>query len=238
MLNIPAIRSLQLCRRTCRLLPLLTLMLVLPGIAPAGTMDPSQVAEKLQKTYEAASNVVAAFQQTTTMKSSSRMRQGSGTMIFSKPGRMRWDYKSPDYQVIICDGETISMYFAKSEQMIVSSAKEYLRSDVTYSFFAGNGNILQDFEVAVPDFANTTDNTYLITLTPRVTHPHVSLIYAWVSRETFLIKHLQIIDHFGTVTDLFFQNIHLDADQYEGRKITDDLFHFTPPSNTEIIEQR
>jgi outer membrane lipoprotein carrier protein len=224
-------------RRAYRLILLLVVPLFIPTPAPAQNMDALAVAQKLQKTYENATNVVADFKQTTTMEFSSRVRQGSGTMIFRKPGRMRWDYKSPDYQVLISDGETISMYFEKSNQMIVSNAKEYLQSDVTYSFFAGTGDILQDFDVSVPDFPNTTEDTFLIKLTPRSAHPQVSLIHAWISRDAFLITHLQIVDHFDTVTDLFFDNIQIDADQYDNRKISEDLFHFTPPANTEIIEQ-
>jgi outer membrane lipoprotein carrier protein len=221
----------------CRHLLLATALLVIPALATAQSMPPLEVAQQLQRTYEKASNVVADFKQTTAIKFSSRVRQGSGSMIFRKPGQMRWDYLSPEYQVLVSDGETISMYFEKSNQMIVSNAKEYLQSDVTYSVFAGTGNILRDFEVSVPDFTNSEGNSFLIKLTPKSSHPQVSSIHAWVAHGSFLITHLQIVDHFDTVTDLFFENIQIDAGNYNGREIKDDLFIFTPPPNTEIIEQ-
>ena len=129
------------------------------------------------------------------------------------------------------------MYFEKSRQMIVSSAKEYLQSDVTYSFFAGTGDILKDFNVTEPDFINNTDDSFLIKLTPKSSHPQVSSIHAWIAHGSFLIIHLQIVDHFETVTDLFFDNIQIDADHYGSREIKDNLFFFTPPADTEIIEQ-
>jgi outer membrane lipoprotein carrier protein len=224
-------------RRAYRLILLLVVPLFIPTPAPAQNMDALAVAQKLQKTYENATNVVADFKQTTTMEFSSRVRQGSGTMIFRKPGRMRWDYKSPDYQVLISDGETISMYFEKSNQMIVSNAKEYLQSDVTYSFFAGTGDILKDFDVSDPDPGYNLENTYLIKLIPKSSHPHVSSIHAWIAYDSFLITHLQIVDHFETVTDLFFDNIKIDTDHYGSREIKEDLFSFIPPIDTEIIEQ-
>jgi outer membrane lipoprotein carrier protein len=220
-----------------RYLPLLVALLLIPSLVKAQEKDALEVAQKLQNTYEQASNLVADFQQTTQMKFSSRVRQGSGTMIFSKPGRMRWDYDTPDYQVLISDGVTISMYFEKSGQMIISNAKEYLQSDVTYSFFAGTGDILKDFEVTDPEPFYNMGNSYLIKLIPKSSHPHVSSIHAWISRDSFLITHLQIIDHFETVTDLFFENIQTDTDHYGSRAINDDLFIFIPPANTEIIEQ-
>ncbi|MDX1777200.1 MAG: outer membrane lipoprotein carrier protein LolA, partial [Desulfobulbales bacterium] len=185
---------------------LLMMMLPAPALTWAQAMDAHAVAKKLQSTYEKAETVVADFKQSTAMKFSSRVRQGSGTMIFHKPGRMRWDYISPDYQVLVSDGETISMYFAKNRQMIVSDAREYLQSDVTYSFFAGTGDILQDFEIGDPDFTNKMANSFLIKLTPKASHPHVASIHAWVAYNTFLIRQLQIIDHFDTVTNPSFDN--------------------------------
>jgi outer membrane lipoprotein carrier protein len=218
-------------------LPLLISLLLVPTAVKAQAIDALEVAQKLQETYEKAANLVADFKQTTTMKFSSRVRQGSGTMIFSKPGRMRWDYSTPDYQVLISDGVTISMYFEKSKQMIISNAKEYLQSDVTYSFFAGTGDILKDFDVSDPDPGYNLENTYLIKLIPKSSHPHVSSIHAWIAHDSFLITHLQIVDHFETVTDLFFDNIKIDTDHYGSREIKEDLFSFIPPIDTEIIEQ-
>lgn len=150
---------------------------------------------------------------------------------------MRWDYLAPDHQIIISDGETITMYFKKSNQMIISNARDYLQSDVTYSFFSGTGDILKDFDVDEANFKNTRENSYLIKLIPKSTHPHVSYIHAWITVDTFLLEHLQIVDHFDTVTDLFFESLKIDSNSYDGREITKDIFSFTPPTDTEIIEQ-
>jgi len=203
----------------------------------AGPMDRFEVAEKLQATYDNAETLVADFSQTTTMKFSSRVRRGSGSLVFSKPGRMRWDYLTPDHQVIISDGETITMYFEKNHQVIISSAKDYLQSDVTYSFFAGSGNILKDFDVSEPDIFNQTEKSFLIKLKPKSVHPHVASLHVWVDQKDFLITRMQILDHFDTVTDLYFDNIEINADHHGNRKINEDLFTFSPPPGTEIIEQ-
>jgi outer membrane lipoprotein carrier protein len=223
--------------KKCGSILLLGTFLLAPKLTKAQEVDPLEVARKLQDTYEKALTLVADFNQTTTMKFSSRIRQGSGTMVFRKPGRMRWDYLTPDYQVLISDGETISMYFEKSQQMIITNAKDYLQSDVTYSFFAGTGNILEDFDVSQSDIYPEPDDLFLIKMTPKSVHPQVSALYLWIAHDTFLITHMQIIDHFDTVTDLFFDNIKINTDHYGNSEITDDLFLFSPPEGTEIIEQ-
>lgn len=212
-------------------------LFLLPIQIAAQPMDSIEIAQKLQGTYEKATNLVADFNQTTSIKFSGRVRQGSGSMIFLRPGQLRWDYIAPDHQVLISDGESISMYFEKNNQMIISNARDYLQSDVTYSFFAGTGDILKDFDIVEPDFKNVEGNSHLIKLVPKSTHPHVSSIHAWITDGTFLLEHLRIVDHFDTVTDLFFKNVQIDSNSYGGRKITKNLFSFTPPADTEIIKQ-
>ena len=212
-------------------------LLLLSEQTAAQSLDAVAIAQKLQDTYEKAANLVADFDQTTSIKFSDRVRKGSGSMIFLRPGRLRWDYISPDHQVLISDGESVSMYFEKSNQMIISNARDYMQSDVTYSFFAGTGDILKDFNISEPDFENTRENSHLIKLIPKLTHPHVASIHAWITDKTFLLEHLQIVDHFDTVTELFFKNIRIDSNSYGGLKITKNLFSFTPPAHTEIIRQ-
>ena len=220
----------------CSLL-LIPALFLLPGKIAAQSKDAVAITQGLQNTYEKAENLVAEFNQITSVKFSGRVQKGSGSMIFLRPGRLRWDYITPDHQVLISDGKSISMYFEKSNQMIISNAREYLQSDVTYSFFAGTGDILKDFNIAEPDFENTSENSYLIKLIPRSTHPNVAYIHAWITDGTYLLEHLQIVDHFDTVTDLYFKNVRINSDSYEGREINENLFYFTPPANTEIIKQ-
>jgi outer membrane lipoprotein carrier protein len=209
-----------------------------PSSVTADSLDPLTIAEKLQTTYEAAKNLSADFKQTTALQLSSRVKHGSGSMVFLKPGHMRWDYMAPDQQVLISDGATISMYFEKSKQMIITAAKEFLQSDVTYSFFAGKGNIIKDFEILEPGLPNNnSEGSHIIKLIPRKAHPQVAYMHAWITRQSFLINRLQIVDHFDTVTDLHFSNIQINADQYNKHTIDDDLFFFMPPADTEIIEQ-
>jgi outer membrane lipoprotein carrier protein len=209
----------------------------LAQLTPEQPAKPTEIALRLQSTYEHAANMVADFDQTTSMQFSNRVRKGTGTLIFMKPGRMRWDYVKPDHQILISDGKSVSMYFEKSNQMVISDARDYLQSDVTYSFFTGSGDILKDFDTVAPEFQNEADNSYLIKLIPRSPHPQVAYMYAWVSKDTFLLKHLQIVDHFDTVTDLFFYNMQIDANSYDGHPVSEDLFYFTPPDGTEIIRQ-
>lgn len=203
------------------------------------TSAPQITAERLQAAYEETAGLIADFRQHTAMQLNRRGKSGSGTVVFLKPGHMRWDYFAPDRQILISDGRTITMYFEKSKQMIVTAAREYLQSDVTYSFFSGSGDIMEDFTISAGDeTVDDTAGTRLIKLVPKQAHPQISRLYVWVSDDTSLINRIRMVDHFDTITDLFFDNIkRLSSTDSTGPVIDRELFSFIPPPGTEIINQ-
>jgi len=206
--------------------------------ATAEELSPKDIAARLQKTYEESTSLNAKFRQVTTMALTGKERLGFGTLVFMKPGLMRWDYIEPERQVLISDGDEISMYFANSNQMLITSAREYLQSDVSYAFFAGTGDVLRDFEAVRPEGQpEVAADEYAIELVPRQPHPQISRLYVQAARDTFLITRLRIVDHFDTVTDLYFEEIHLNVLAGADPQTIAELFSFIPPPGTEIIEQ-
>ena len=199
----------------------------------AADLTPLAVAQKIQDTYAATKTLRAEFQQTTSSRMSGRERLGSGTMVLAKPGLMRWDYREPDQQIFVCDGQRISMYFAKEKQMMVTPAKDYLESDVTYTFFTGTGDIQRDFTVAGPPEEDivATKAAYQLKLTPKKSHAQIDFIELWVDRDTFLLNRLKVTDKFGTVTDLAFSKVTTN------QEAPANIFQFTPPEGTEIIDK-
>ena len=201
--------------------------------ASADLLSPEQIARKLQAAYDSITTLQASFVQETSNRLNSRKRTGSGTLLLAKPGLMRWDYQTPDEQVFVCNGKWLLMYFAKEKQMVTSSAKQYLESDVMYSFFAGTADIVRDFEVGevMDTEQDIDDSVYQIKLVPRKVHPQIEEITVWVDRSSFLLRRLKVVDTFGSVTDLTFSNI------IENSKIDKSRFTFKPPEGTEIINQ-
>jgi len=212
--------------------PLVVIAMLLSGGNSHGKeLSLLEIAQKLQKTYDQTTSIVADFKQTSSVPMSRRQRKGSGSLVIQKPGLMRWDYQAPEEQVLVSDGTTISMYFAGNKQMIVMPAKDYLKSDITYSFFSGSGDILRDFEILPPQETDLDSHFHQIKLIPKKNHPQVNSLTVSVDRESFLIKRLVIVDHFDSVTDLLFVNLKVNEHKPA------DFFSFTPPPGTEIIRQ-
>ena len=213
---------------------ILAIALFLLSGAPASANDltPGAVAAKLQQTYKRTATLTADFRQLSSTRAQRRQRQATGTLILRKPGRIRWNYQQPDRQVLISNGATVSMYFEKNHQMMVMPSERYLNSDVTYAFFVGNGDISRDFETLAPTAAPfLAEGQYCIKLIPRQTHPQLSHLHLWINSTSWIVQRIQLVDQLDSITDLFFTNIIIN------QPVADDTFLFTPPPDTEIIEQ-
>ncbi|MEW6594194.1 MAG: outer membrane lipoprotein carrier protein LolA [Thermodesulfobacteriota bacterium] len=218
--------------RPIRFISLVLLALVsLPCALRAAEPSPAEIARRLQDAYDRTTSYSARFEQLTTVPMSSRTRKGSGTVVFQKPYRMRWDYQKPDAQVLVSDGKKVSLYVAASRQLMVRTMDEYLQSDVTYAFFSGRGNLVKDFTVAAAPAEKQTAGLYALKLTPKATHPQVDFLYVWVDPKQYFITRLEVVDQFGSVTTLSFSGIELNP------AVAAATFHFTPPPGTEILAQ-
>jgi outer membrane lipoprotein carrier protein len=235
------------------LLLVFTAFLLLPWPLAASqnnTESPEDIARRLQQNYDQITSLSFHFTQKTEGELSGRAQQGSGTAWFVKEkktqdapgtaGKMRWDYTTPEKQILVSDGVNFSMYFAKLQQMIVSPA-ESMRTDITYSFFTGTGNLLKDFSVSAPNPEFTpgkedADHSKVIKLTPKENQSQVSAIHLWVTTDS-LIQRIDILDHFDTRTTLDLSDLQVNTLATDDRKTMDALFLYTPPEGTEIIYQ-
>lgn len=202
---------------------------------------PEEIAARLQARYDAMQSLSFNFFQETHGEMTGRPRQGSGRALFYKEegiGRMRWDYSSPDRQVLVSDGQLFRMYFAELNQMIVTPA-ENLDSELTYTFFTGKGNLPNDFHIRPADeeYQAEDHGPYrVIKLIPRVPQTQVQDIHLWASEES-LIHRLTIRDHFGTITVLNLSDIEADSLEQTSSEELAAIFSFSPPQGTEIINQ-
>lgn len=231
-----------------RQLLLLSLFLSLLFTSSLSAQDHQQetvtdIATRLQQKYDNLSSLSFNFSQRTRGNLSGKPRSASGQAFFLKSdgaGKMRWNYLQPDSQVLISDGTTFQMYFEKQQQMIITPA-ENLEQDITFSFFTGKGNILHDFEISKPDphyqgHPDDANSVKAIKLIPRSAQSQLKSLHLWVSAKS-LIQRIEMEDHFGTKTILNLSNLQLDTLQSRNQEALQQLFTFTPPEGTEILQQ-
>jgi outer membrane lipoprotein-sorting protein len=73
------------------------------------SIDANLIAARLQARYKTAKSLQASFLEKY-MEGGSVVRSEAGTAYFLRPGKMRWEYESPEKNVFLVDGKTAWFY--------------------------------------------------------------------------------------------------------------------------------
>ena len=180
--------------------------------------------DALQHHYETTRSFSAKFtEQIAAVGAPVRSRQG--TVSFLRPGRMRWNFESPNKELLVSNGHTVFSYDPGLNQVVETPLKDALRAPGATEFLLGAGNIRKDFIASAPKSPLADGLTY-VTLRPRQGGNTIELGMEPKSGD---IRRLKIVDQLGNVTSLEFSDIR------DNVEITDSEFDFTPPAGADIV---
>jgi outer membrane lipoprotein carrier protein len=218
---------------------LLTLLRALaPAVAPpaptsaarGARLELQAVVERVQKRYDAASDFRAHFSQTLTNPTFKRKSSLSGEVLLKKPGKMRWNYQTPDVKMYLADGAVLWLYEPEDKQAF----KQELKSSqlpAALAFLTGKGKLGEQFEIALSTAAGVgTARDYVLSLRPRLAQPQVKELTFVVDPETFLVRESVLVDGQGNVNDMLFSDIKV------GTGLPDSTFRWSPPSGVRVID--
>ena len=92
-----------------------------PVSAPSADATLDQYVRALESSYRGVSTLRADFTQTYVW--GGRKRVESGTVLFAKGGRMRWDYLQPVEKLFLSDGKSIFFFVPEVNQVTRTSVK-------------------------------------------------------------------------------------------------------------------
>ena len=95
-------------------------LMALAGVAGASGL------EQLHGFLEGTHAGKAEFAQTVTAKSGKKPQQASGSMMFVRPGKFRWTYDKPYYQLIVGDGVKLWIFDKDLNQVTVKKLGQAL----------------------------------------------------------------------------------------------------------------
>ena len=78
----------------------------------------------------------------------------SGTVYFSRPGRMRWEYESPEQKLFIVDGTSVWFYVLSDHTASRAKIKESSDWRTPLAFLTGKtnlGRLCRNIEILDPD---------------------------------------------------------------------------------------
>jgi len=205
--------------------------LVAPPVAPA--QDAAAVfAEALQERYETIRDFSADFVHTYRGGVLRRQLTERGQVLIKKPGRMRWDYKTPEEKLFVSDGSTMYSYIPEDRQVIVSELPPDDSAATPALFLAGKGNLLRDYSASFvelpPDLPAGARALKLVPITPQAEYEWIVLA---VDPATLALRGLSFVDPQGGTSTLAFSNLQ------ENVGLADKLFAFSPPRGVEVVTE-
>jgi outer membrane lipoprotein carrier protein len=195
------------------------------GAAP----DLKDVAAAVDAHYNHLHSLEAQF--TELYRGSGIERSESGTLWLKKPGKMRWEYRSPREKLFVSDGRDAWFYVPDDRQARKMAAKklEDIRSPL--AFLLGKTKLekeLQGLSLA-PDVTPLAQGNVVFRGVPTAYADQISEIMLEVTPEHRMAR-IVISQVDGATTEYRF------TDQKEDVPLADGRFQFKPPAGTETVD--
>lgn len=165
----------------------------------------------------------AAFKQTLRTYKGEVLQQTEGVFYLSRPGKFRWNYKTPYEQEIVSDGKKIWIYDVDLEQVTVQKQNKHLPA-TPMALLEDSSKLHQSYEVIPLD---QHDGVYRLKLLTKKNESDFGEIV--VGLDANGLRFLQLHDQFEQVTDIVFSSSVTNA------KLAKELFQFVPPAGVDVF---
>jgi outer membrane lipoprotein carrier protein len=191
--------------------------------------DAHAVAQAVDERYNHLHTLQADF--TEIYRGAGMERTESGTLWLKKPGKMRWEYRSPKGKLFLSDGKDAWFYVPGERQVRRTAVKKLddLRSPL--AFLLGKTKLekeLQALSVA-PDVAPLAAGNVVLRGVPKSLADRVNQVLLEITPEQW-IGRIIIEEVDGSVTEYRFSN------QKENVAVPDGQFQFAVPDGVEVID--
>lgn len=157
--------------------------------------------EHVQSRYQSIRTFSGGFHQWSYGKDGSIMRQAQGTVLYQRPGKMRWMYHKPEEQLLVTDGTTLWLYDPLLENVTIQSLKN-MTTGTALSFLLGVGNLRTDFtqrplSKSVLKIADDGSQGLLLELKPKKMVANIEFIQMEVHPKSYDLQALVLVDTQG-----------------------------------------
>lgn len=195
---------------------------LLPVAAMADAAADARAAERLDEALEGLSSFRAEFRQTVTNAGGQLMESADGTVALARPGKFRWDYRSPP-QLIVSDGTTVWLYDTDLEQVTVRPAAEALVGTPAL-LLSGQADIRAEFVVTD---GGMDDGLAWSVLAPRDAQGDFRELRVGIADGA--LRRMVLVDRLGQTTRVDFERIERNP------RLDPGSFSFTPPPGVDVV---
>lgn len=157
-------------------------------------------------------------------------RTESGTLWLKKPGKMRWEYRSPREKLFVSDGKAAWFYVPNDKQARKTDAKKLDDIRSPLAFLLGKTKLEKELAglSQAPDVTPLNSGDVVLRGVPQGLADRISEIVIEVAADNQIVRILiQEVD--GSETQYRF------TDQKENVGLADGRFEFRPPEGTETV---
>ena len=208
----------------------LIFLLLLATLAGAGSLPEVQtVVRAVDNHYNHLRSLQAEF--TEVYRGAGMQRTEAGTLWLKKPGKMRWEYRSPKEKLFLSDGQNVWFYVPGDRQARKAPVRKLddLRSPL--AFLLGKTKLekeLQGLSLA-PDVTPLSTGNVVLRGVPTAMSARVSQVLLEISPESRIVR-IIMEEADGGVTEYRF------AGQKEDVEIAEQRFRFVPPAGVEVVD--
>ena len=215
----------------------ITLLLVVLGAAlatanagaPSPIADVHEIAQRVDEHYNRLRTMQAEFSES--YRGSGVEREEAGTLWLKKPGKMRWEYRSPREKLFVSDGKNAWFYLPDDRQVRKTQVRKLddLRSPL--AFLLGKTKLekeLHGLSIASHQTPGTAGNLVLRGA-PKALADRVNQVLLEITPDSRIAR-IQIDEVDGSVTEYRFSG------QKEDVQVADQQFRFIPPAGVEVVD--
>jgi outer membrane lipoprotein carrier protein len=194
-----------------------------PQAPPADTAAVT-LAKSIEARERGLQDLEADFEQHYRSSAIGREIVEKGRVSLKPPGRMLFEYATPEKKTFVSDGQTSYFYVPKDRQVVVQRLKG--DKGLLAALLTGRENLLDRFTASLVPREGKGQS---LRLEPRQKDPEVEEVLMDVD-ESLLIERLEIRDVQGNRTEFRFQRMRPNTG------LSDRLFHFEIPHGVEVVE--
>jgi chaperone LolA len=153
------------------------------------------------------------------------VQESGGRFVFQRPGRFRWSYERPYEQLIVADGQRLTIFDRDLNQATVRKLQTSLPSSPASILF-GSNDFEREFEVSD---AGARDGLEWIAARPRAKDTPFERIE--IGFRDGLPGAMLLVDSFGQTTRLAFAKVERNP------KLDAETFRFTPPKGADVLTE-
>ncbi|WP_087500030.1 outer membrane lipoprotein chaperone LolA [Pseudomonas sp. SID14000] len=189
--------------------------------AYAGEQDVQRLTQLLEKSQ----TIEANFSQLTLDAGGTSLQETSGKMTVKRPGLFYWHTDAPQEQVVVSDGQNVTLWDPDLEQATIKKLDQRLNQTPALLLSGDVSKISQSFDISSKEQGEVMD----FTLKPKTKDTLFDSLR--VSFRKGLINDMQLIDSVGQRTNILFNGVKAN------QAVPDSKFKFDIPKGADVIKE-